>query len=190
LKFWNYWDKLTAENKLFKNIFIILTALIIFLSISLVQVSKKQRIIVLPPRVDKEFWVSEKEVSNTYLEQIGTYIAELTMNVSPKNVDLNFDKVIPFASTDPQITEELKKELLNQANAIKKDYIYQSFYIDGVSVIESKNGKYVLVEGLLRRSTGDIYIGSRNANIKIFFDVKAGRFYITKLEVNNGFITD
>ena len=43
----------------------------------------RDRVVVTPPSIDKTFWVSKDRVSSSYLEQMGSFIAYLTLDVSP-----------------------------------------------------------------------------------------------------------
>jgi conjugal transfer pilus assembly protein TraE len=185
VKFWNYWDKVTSENKLFKNIFIILTATIVILVFFIMKLADNKRVLVIPPRVDKEFWVAGNEVSTTYLEQVASYIADMVMNVSPVNVDRAYDTILPFLTTDPELVGLIRTELLTQADTIKEEDIYQSFYIRKVWI--DKENHSITVSGISRRSTGNLYIGSQSASVKITYKISNGKFIITKLEVNDGF---
>lgn len=185
MKFWNYWDKIVNENKLFKNIFIILTATIVILVFFIMKIADNKRILVIPPRVDQEFWVAGNEVSTTYLEQVSSYISDMVMNVSPDNVDRAYDTILPFLTTDPDLVKDIRSKLLAQADAIKREDIYQSFYIRDVWI--SKENNTISVTGICRRSTGNLYIGSQPSHVKITYKINNGKFIITKLEVDNGF---
>jgi conjugal transfer pilus assembly protein TraE len=184
MKFWSYWDKLTAENKLLKNVFLILAVTIVILVYAIMKISSIQRVVVLPPKVDREFWVSGNEVSTSYLEMVGYYIADRVMNVSPGNADSSYDYILPFLSTDPDIVKTIRTTLKTQAEAIIKDDIYQSFYPRDVNIDQEK--KCFTVSGTVRRGTGNIYIGSGTGSVNICYTINYGKFTITKLEVNDG----
>ena len=185
MKFWNYWDKITNENKLFKNIFIILTATIVILVFFIMKLADNNRVVVIPPRVDQEFWVAGNEVSTTYLEQVANYVSDMVMNVSPGNVDRAYDIILPFLTTDPELVRDIRSNLLTQADTIKKEDIYQSFYIRKVWI--EKENDTITVSGICRRSTGNLYIGSQSSSVKIKYNINNGKFIITNLEVDNGF---
>ena len=47
----------------------------------------RERIVLTPPAIDKSFWVAKDKVSASYLEQMGSFIAYLTLDVSPSSVE-------------------------------------------------------------------------------------------------------
>ena len=46
----------------------------------------RERIIVVPPSLEKSFWVSGNTVSREYLEQMGAFVAWLVLDVSPSSI--------------------------------------------------------------------------------------------------------
>lgn len=52
-----------------------------------VRVSGRERIVVVPPSVHKTFWVEADRVSPEYLEEMGYFLMQLILNVTPQSVD-------------------------------------------------------------------------------------------------------
>jgi len=46
------------------------------------------RTVVVPPSIDKTFWVTRDRASSEYLEQMGSFIAWLVLDVTPASIDL------------------------------------------------------------------------------------------------------
>ena len=44
----------------------------------------RERVVVVPPAIHKTFWVEAERASPEYLEQMGYFPAQLTLNVTPK----------------------------------------------------------------------------------------------------------
>ncbi len=44
----------------------------------------RERIVLTPPTIDKTFWVAKDKVSASYLEQMGAFMAYLTLDVVPQ----------------------------------------------------------------------------------------------------------
>ena len=79
--------KLDNEKKFFGFIIIILAFVILVQGILNYNLITANRTIVLPPAVTKEFWATDKQISESYFEQIGFYIADRVLSVSPETVD-------------------------------------------------------------------------------------------------------
>lgn len=117
-----------------RNLLVCLSAL---LSISLILASsflffKKERIIVVPPIVEKEFWVDSNSVSATYLEQFGLFLGQLLLNKSAYSADLN--RTILCRHTEVQHLSILKQKLFEEEETLKKQNASYVFYLRNVFV--------------------------------------------------------
>jgi len=183
MKFWNFWEAIEKENRILKFGFLILLIIFIVQSFVVVKLYSKKTVIVLPPKVDKEFWVSGDTLSRTYLEQVAYFIADRLLNVSPENVKSSIDMILPFFTTEPEQLRKLKEKLVEYENEIIENEIYQSFYpMKFLIAKDSFKRPYLRVEGIVRRTSGDVYIGQRKAYVNIFFKVRSGRLIVYELE--------
>ena len=71
----------------------VLTALIAYRLIGL------ERVIVVPPSVHKTFWVESDKVSAEYLEQMGYFLIQLALNVTPQSVDYQSQAPVAVCGT-------------------------------------------------------------------------------------------
>ncbi len=179
MKFYNFWDKIITENKTYRIILIALVLVIVVEAILINNLSKNKQVVILPPKVDKPFTVAGNTLSAEYLEQVAMYVADRVLSVSPANIDNSFSNILPFLTTDPNQAKSIRDDLLLQAKKIKDNDIYQIFYPMRVHINKDK----VVVEGLLKKLTGNTYYGEERVNFAIYFTVENGRFLITKLEV-------
>ena len=81
----------------------------------------RDRVIVTPPSIDKTFWVSKDRVSSSYLEQMGSFIAYLTLDVSPQSIDWKKTMLLQYVSPDVygvlQTRQDLEADRLRRLNA-------------------------------------------------------------------------
>ena len=81
----------------------------------------RDRVVVTPPSIDKTFWVSRDRVSSAYLEQMGSFIAYLTLDVSPQSIDWKKAMLLQYVSPDVygvlQTRQELEADRLRRLNA-------------------------------------------------------------------------
>jgi len=78
-----------------------------------------QRIVVVPPTIHKTFWVESDRVSGEYLEEMGYFLMQLTLNVTPQSVDHQAKVLLQYAA--PAVYGELKMALLAAAERLKRD---------------------------------------------------------------------
>lgn len=104
---------------------------------------KRERVVVVPPVVEKEFWVEGNCLSPSYLEQFGMFLSQLLLNKSPDSVSLQNQILMRYVSPSysPAFGRALeleKSEMLNQ----KLSYL---FFPNKVQVIPKM--KQVILEG-------------------------------------------
>ena len=71
------------------------------LALFAVRLSGHERIVIVPPNIHKTFWVESDRVSSEYLEQMGYFLLQLTLNVTPQSVDHQAKLLLPFS--EPRI---------------------------------------------------------------------------------------
>ena len=89
------------------------------LALFAVRASGHERIVVIPPSVHKTFWVEQERVSSEYLEQMGYFLMQLTLNVTPQSVDHQAKLLLQYAA--PASFGELRTALLAAAERLKRD---------------------------------------------------------------------
>ena len=173
--------KLDNEKKFFGFIIIILVFVILIQGILNYNLITANRTIVLPPAVTKEFWATDKQISESYFEQIGFYIADRVLSVSPETVDSSYISLLPFFDSNSESLKAVRDKLKSQAEFIKSEKMYQIFYPLRMSPDYSK--KQIKIEGPTKKFIGELLVQESNKSyITITYDIKAGRFMIKSLD--------
>ena len=60
--------------------------------------SGRERVVLLPPAVHKSFWVEQDRVSPEYLEQMGYFLLQLILNVTPQSIDHQSRLLLQYAA--------------------------------------------------------------------------------------------
>ena len=89
------------------------------LAVCTAQLAGHQRIVIVPPTIHKTFWVESDRVSGEYLEQMGYFLMQLTLNVTPQSVDHQAKMLLQYAA--PASFGELRTALLAAAERLKRD---------------------------------------------------------------------
>lgn len=106
---------------------VITMGLLLSLLIALFMLMMKQdRVVVVPPFVEKEFWVDAKNVSPTYLEQYGLFLSQLILEKSPQSAAKQREMVLRH--TDPSFAGSLRKRLVEEEEILKKQNTSYVFY--------------------------------------------------------------
>ena len=136
----------TASLRFQRNALLAFAALLagsLLLSLSLL-LFKQERIVVAPPVVEKEFWVSSSAVSSTYLEQFGLFLSKLLFEKTPASSKAQREALLRH--TDPSFAAALGAKLLKEEKALSKQNASYVFFPEEVVVNPSKKSVSILGE--------------------------------------------
>ena len=88
--------------------------------------SKSERIVVVPPTTDREFWIDRDSVSNTYLEQFGLFLGQQLLGKTPQSAPTQ--RTVVLRHTDPTYYGVLRKKLVEEEEMLMKQNISYSFF--------------------------------------------------------------
>ena len=63
-----------------------------------IQVNKSHRETLVPPHINKTFWIDGEKVSPEYLEQMGLFVLQLAVNNTPSSVDYNNQVLLRYVA--------------------------------------------------------------------------------------------
>lgn len=111
-----------------RNVFIALTFVLAIAStvLSSFLFLKHDRIVIVPPVVEKEFWVDANHVSPTYLEQFGYFLGQLLLTKSSQSAAAQ--RAVLLRHTDPSYAGILRQRLIEEEEVLKKQSTSYVFY--------------------------------------------------------------
>ena len=177
-KYFSDFERLAKEVRFQAIIIYALLFIVLLEGILLYRAATNKVVVVIPPKVEREFWISGENLSYAYIEQVAVYLADSLLSVSPSNVDQAITRIMPFLTTDPEQVKEIRDSFAAYAKAIKENDWWQSFY--PMKVIVNEKQQRIDVYGVLRKMTGNLYIGQENNKVISFnYEVRNGRLIIT-----------
>lgn len=180
--FFTNWGKLREENNAFKIISFGLTMALIVSSVANYKLYQEKTVVIVPPKISKDFRVSGNEISHEYFEQISFYLADRILSVSPETVSGSFYSVLPFLTTNPNALKLVREAMAEQAQVIKENDIYQVFY--PMRMMLNEKAQKVSVEGMLKKMSGNNSISAAKTTITFDFVVSSGgQLTIKSMEV-------
>lgn len=171
-------DKYVFENWTFRIITLILSGIIIFEGYLISEKVNNQKVVILPPKMSKPFWVAGNQISKAYLEQMGQFIAFYLFNIDANTAKISIDNILPFV--EPRYYGETKKVLYEQVAYIEDNDISRAFY---PSVVKVDNKGELKVIGILKDLIGNKVVSNRQVELNIKYKIKQGRFWITSIIV-------
>ena len=73
---------------------------------------KTEKVVLVPPEINKTFWVTNKEVAPEYLEVMGRFLGQMLLNQSPSSAKHNRDILLKYVS--PKFYGALNHKLMKQ----------------------------------------------------------------------------
>ena len=104
------------------------------------------RTVVVPPSIEKSFWVSRDKASSEYLEQMGSFIAWLVLDVTPSSID--WKKGVLLGYVEPGQYGALKTRQEVEAERLRR--INASTLFMPQQLVPSEDAQTVVVRGRLR----------------------------------------
>jgi conjugal transfer pilus assembly protein TraE len=104
------------------------------------------RTVIVPPSINKSFWVTRDKASSEYLEQMGSFIAWLVLDVTPASVDWKKEMLLGYV--EPEQYGALKTRQEVEAERLKR--INASTIFAPQQLVPSEDAQTVVVRGRLR----------------------------------------
>src|SRR5450631_3172835 len=110
-----------------------------------------ERVIIVPPAVHKSFWVENDKVSAEYLEQMGYFLIQLALNVTPQSIDYQSRLLLQYVA--PASYGDIKTNMAIVAERIKRDGASTVFSARNLTTDE--HGLKVAIQGGLTTFISD-----------------------------------
>ncbi len=138
----------------------------------------KERIIIAPPIIHREFWISTDAVSDHYLEQMSQFFAGLLLNVSPSTFAVNAEHLL--AHVVPERFASLKAQLVQQQMELERRGMSTSFHINRFKIDRKK--LLVELQGELKILVANTPVESSAKTYALKFVQQQGRLWIQSFE--------
>ena len=145
------------------------------------RMSGRERIVVVPPTVHKTFWVEDERVSAEYLEQMGYFLMQLTLNVSPLSIDHQSKVLLQYAA--PAAYGELRTALSSAAERLKRDGAATVF--SPRDLIVDERSLKVGIRGQLTTFISDRRVSEVAKGYAVEFQYTAGQIFLKSFRETN-----
>jgi conjugal transfer pilus assembly protein TraE len=132
------------------------------------------RTVVVPPSINKSFWVTRDKASSEYLEQMGSFVAWLVLDVTATSIDWKRDMLLsyvePAAQGDLKIRQDLEASRLKRINA--------STYFAPQQLVPNEDSQSVVVHGRLRTLVNNLETAADLKSYRVEFAFSGGRMHL------------
>ena len=131
-----------------------------------------EKVIILPPNIQKEVWIKGNAVSDGYLEEWALYVSNLLLNVSKHTIDYQSELVLRHVS--PEFSGRLHMQFKRDAENLTKNNATTHFLPKEI-VVDSTH-LTARVTGLFTTYVGKEQVSSHEHTYELKFIFNKGRF--------------
>lgn len=153
----------------------------LLLAIHTLRQAGRERVVVVPPAIHKTFWVEAERASPEYLEQMGYFLAQLTLNVTPQSVEHQSRLLLQYAA--PASWGDLRTAMAANAERIKRDGAATVFSPQDLQVDERT--QRVGLRGLLTTFISDRRVSEVSKGYAIELQYAGGRIFLKTFRETN-----
>jgi conjugal transfer pilus assembly protein TraE len=150
----------------------------------IVSIVGSERTVIVPPTIERTFWVTKDRASREYLEQMGAFVAWLVLDVSPSDVDWKRNLLLNWVV--PEQFAAMKTRMDLEADRLRTNNASTSFLVQQLTADET--GQTVHITGRLRRQINGADVGEPQTRSYLArFQYTGGRVHIQAFkEVEHG----
>jgi conjugal transfer pilus assembly protein TraE len=146
-----------------------------------VRLSDRERVVLVPPTINKTFWVESERVSAEYLQQMAYFLMQLTLDVTPHSVDHQASVLMQYAA--PASFGELRTAMAATADRLKRDGASTVFSARDLVVDEAT--QRVGVRGQLTTYVSDRRVSEVSKGYAIELQYAGGRVFLKAFRETN-----
>jgi conjugal transfer pilus assembly protein TraE len=145
-------------------------ALIVAL-LAILKIAGTERTVIVPPTIDKSFWVTHERASRDYLNQMASYVAYLILDVDPAVIDWKKDTLLNWVAPGEHAALRTRLEL--EADRLKR--INAATFFRPQQLVADEERQAVTVRGRLRTLVNGQETSSEVKAYLVEFDYAGGR---------------
>lgn len=165
---------LRGHNRSLTLLVAILGACVLVSLLVILRIAGSERTVVVPPALNKTFWVTNAKASAEYLEQMAGYVAWLILDVSPATIDWKKDTlltwIVPGQAGPLKTRQDLEAERLKRINATTYFLLQQ--------LVPSEETQSVVVHGRLRTLVNGQETSTEAKSYLAQFNYAGGRIHL------------
>lgn len=138
----------------------------------------RERTVLVPPVIEKSFWVSHDKVGATYLEQMGAFMGYLILDVDGTSVDWKRNLLLQYVKASNQGEFETRQKL--EGERLKALNASTSFAISGIR--PSERDMTVVLHGRLATYVNGMRTTEVSKAYQLGFVYSNARIQLTKFE--------
>jgi conjugal transfer pilus assembly protein TraE len=151
----------------------------VVLGFGIVNVIGYQKVILVPPVIERPSWVTSYQVSPEYLTGMSLYLADLLLNVTPSNAAMQHRLFLRYVETSAY--DKFKSDLMVQEDRLKKEHMTMSFQLSGLPQVDTS--KFIArISGDVSYQVGNMAMPTKHLVYLMTFTYHLGHLSVTSFE--------
>ncbi len=150
----------------------------IVLGFGIVNVMGYQKIILVPPVIERPSWVTSYQVSPEYLSGMSLFLTNLLLNVTPNNATMQHQLFLRYV--DSLAYDKFKTELIAQADHLKKEHMTMSFQLSDVQIDATQF--IARISGDVAYKVGNLTMPTKHLTYSLAFTYHLGQLKVKSFE--------
>ncbi|MHB8697646.1 MAG: type IV conjugative transfer system protein TraE [Sulfuricaulis sp.] len=167
-------DNLLGDNKFYKFTMLMMIVTCIILALVVYGMNGKERTVVIPATLSKSFWVDDDHVSREYLEQMGIFLAQLELSVTPNSYKYQTDTLLKYVH--PSAYGALQLALAENGEKLARDNS-ATWYTPRLTQVDS-SGKRLAITGDLITFISDKQVSKVSKTYLLEFVYTNAKLYL------------
>lgn len=172
-------SNLFLENSLLKFFIVVLGIAMVINSFFTYSMARNQKVVMIPPGLDRQAEVSDRNADEAYLRAMTRYALSLMLTSSPANARKQFSELLLLLH--PRVYAQRKSEFYDLADRMEKASATSVFIIGDIKFFEDADGKGIEVSGIRRIYASDKQVEDGSKTYIMRYTVEQGRFYLLQI---------
>jgi len=151
-----------------------LTLALIVALVVILKIAGTERTVVVPPVIDKSFWVTSERASKDYLNQMAAYVAYLILDVDPATIDWKKDALLNWVQPSEHGAMKSRQEF--EADRLRK--MNGATFFRPQQLVPNEEKQSVVVQGRLRTTVNGQETNNETKSYLVEFDYSGGRAHL------------
>lgn len=135
---------------------------------------KEEKIVFLPPQLEKPFSLDGRAYSPAYYEQMGVYLSSILLTKSGSTAEGQVNLLLKHV--DPSVEGVFRRDLVEEAEVLKKENMSYVFFPKITHVNFHKHS--VKIDGEMHAYVGDSRISTQKESYRFIFKQRGHLLYL------------
>ena len=138
----------------------------------------REKIVLLPPMVEKSMWIARNAASPEYLAEMSAFLAVLRLNTTVASAPAQHQLLLRY--TDPRAYGALKSQLAQEASRLQEQHLAFAFFPVETKVDSAHLTVFVI--GDVQSTVGENTLATQRVQYRLTYRWAAGRLWLSSFE--------